>query len=370
MNEVFASIGAAFCLFLLVLIKSKQKAALGDGWLILWLALLSAYFISMGLTAVLPPTAVYAAVLVNQATFLALPPVQYFHARAATNHPVGTALWEGSFAVAIFVGLIVIPLVMPSEIVAGSLAIRNPALLALPLLIVLVSLYYPVRAFRHLRLHRRALKQRLSNLNKADLVWHVHWAISTVAVFAVMVIIYFLTLVIDITIPVRVGVILFFQAVQIGIVGYLGLTRSRVFLLSSNTDDFQLPEGRTEYAEATADFTTLKAFLLAEKSYLDPDLTASDLADGIGWAPDRLSRALRLGGATNFYDFVNQARVEAVKALALDPDNKRTNMLFLAYDAGFGSKSAFYEAFRAVEHVPPARWRRNAAAGSAETSAL
>jgi AraC-like DNA-binding protein len=360
MNEVFTTIGATFCLFLLVLIKSKKKSALGDNWLVLWLAVHCAYFISFGLTSVLPSSTLYVAVLVSQISFLALPPIQYFHARAASNRSVVAVLWEGSLVLAIFLALIVVPLIMPSEIIAGSLTVRNPSLFVLPLLILLVPFYYPLRGFQVIQSHRRALKQRLSNLNKADLTWATNWAFSTMALSVGSLILMAATFVIEIPIPVRSGIVLFLQALQIGIVGYLGLTRSRVFILSRAADELELPEGKSEYEDAATDFATLQAFQASDQSYLDAELTAGALADRIGWAPDRLSRALRLGGATNFYDFVNGARIEAFKEMALDPKNKRTNMLYLAYDAGFGSKSAFYDVFRVSENLPPARWRRQA----------
>jgi AraC-like DNA-binding protein len=363
MNEVFATIGATFCLFLLVLIKSKQKSALGDGWLIAWLAVQCTYFISFGLTAVLPQSTVYFAVVSSQLTFLALPPIQYFQARAASNQPISPVLWESSFTAAIFVTLIVLPMIIESEIIAGSLTVRVSSLIALPILIMMIPGYYALRGFQVIRRHRQMLKQRLSNLNKADLAWATHWAVSTMALSGGGLLLIAASFMIEIPIPVRVGIMLFLQAVQIGIVGFLGLTRSRVFILSRSADEFDLPDGKREYADAKADFVTLQAFQNEDKSFLDAELTAMSLSDRIGWAPDRLSRALRLGGATNFYDFVNSARIEAFKEMALDPKNKRTNMLYLAYDAGFGSKSAFYEIFRARENLPPARWRRQARQG-------
>lgn len=365
MNEVLASIGAAFCLFLLVLIKSKSKSALGDLWLVAWLAVHAVWFIALGLTAVLPPELVRVAVLASQLAYLSLPPLQYFHARASSNYSVRDVAWEASFSALIFGGLLALPLLFESTIVAGSLTVMNASLIAVPLIVLLVCAYYPIRAWLHLGRHRSALKQRLSNLHKADIEWGRRWAISTLLVQGTGIAVYFATFLFTFPIPARMAVLLFFQAVAIGIVGYLGLTSSRVFLLNRGADELGLPDDRQDYDEAAVDFRAVQAFVAKEKSFLDPELTALALADAIGWAPDRLSRALRLGGGTNFYDFVNRARVDTLKALARDPQNRRTNMLFLAYDSGFGSKSAFYEAFRAVESIPPAQWRKQELAKSA-----
>jgi AraC-like DNA-binding protein len=98
--------------------------------------------------------------------------------------------------------------------------------------------------------------------------------------------------------------------------------------------------------------------LAEEKPHLKPDLTAQELADQLGWGPDRLTKALRHGGGTSFFDAINRARVNEVQALAAESRNARMSLLALAHDAGFGSKSAFYEAFQRHSGCSPAAWRR------------
>jgi AraC-like DNA-binding protein len=60
----------------------------------------------------------------------------------------------------------------------------------------------------------------------------------------------------------------------------------------------------------------------------------------------------------NFFDAINAARVREVQQLSRMPANGSVSLLVLAHEAGFGSKSAFYEAFRRHAGCTPAEWRR------------
>jgi AraC-like DNA-binding protein len=88
------------------------------------------------------------------------------------------------------------------------------------------------------------------------------------------------------------------------------------------------------------------------------------LAERLGWAPERLTEALRHGGGVNFFDAINGARVQEVQQLARRPENAAISFLVLAHEAGFASKSAFYEAFRRHAGCTPAAWRRRSASKS------
>jgi AraC-like DNA-binding protein len=113
--------------------------------------------------------------------------------------------------------------------------------------------------------------------------------------------------------------------------------------------------------QAREDHARVAALLAEEKLHLKPGLTAQMLSDRLGWAPERLTTAFREGG-TSFFDAINAARVQEVKRRANDPLTARLSLLVLAFDAGFGSKTAFYDAFQRYAGCTPAAWRRREAA--------
>jgi AraC-like DNA-binding protein len=109
---------------------------------------------------------------------------------------------------------------------------------------------------------------------------------------------------------------------------------------------------------ATEDYSRIQALLVNDKPHLLSNLTAAMFADRLGWEPERLTAALRYGGGVSFFDAINAARVREVQQLARRPANVRISLLVLAHEAEFGSKSAFYDAFRRHAGCPPAEWRR------------
>ncbi len=60
----------------------------------------------------------------------------------------------------------------------------------------------------------------------------------------------------------------------------------------------------------------------------------------------------------SFSDYVNGYRVKAVKEMFSDPANDNRNILEIAYDAGFYSKSTFNTAFRKFTDTTPSTYRK------------
>jgi AraC-like DNA-binding protein len=254
--------------------------------------------------------------------------------------------------------ILALPILLQLRVESGALVSTGSLgwMVLLPPAAILATLGYPVAALARLHAHRRRLKRRLSNLHKTDLAWARAWAITTIALLLTQFAVFVISLTGALPVPVHVALLLAAQTLQVAFVGWHGLTQSQVFRFEP-TDDDASRAGPRDLEMAREDLEVLRAFMLQHQPHRDPDLTAGGLADRLGWAPYRLTQALRLGGSTNFHDFVNRARVEAVKKDVLDPKHANASLLALAFDAGFGSKSAFYEVFRAVEGVAPARWR-------------
>jgi AraC-like DNA-binding protein len=90
-----------------------------------------------------------------------------------------------------------------------------------------------------------------------------------------------------------------------------------------------------------------------EKSYLNPELTLSELAIKLNTNTSVLSAAINTGFGKNFNDFVNEYRVEEFKRKATTPDSKHLTLLAIAFDCGFNSKATFNRAFKKVTNLSP-----------------
>ena len=61
----------------------------------------------------------------------------------------------------------------------------------------------------------------------------------------------------------------------------------------------------------------------------------------------------------NFFDFVNNYRIQEAKKLLVSPDGGLLTILAIAEEVGFNSKSAFNNAFKKVTNTTPSEFRKN-----------
>lgn len=96
--------------------------------------------------------------------------------------------------------------------------------------------------------------------------------------------------------------------------------------------------------------------MTTHQPYLDPELTLRTLAQQINIHPNQLSYLLNECMEKNFNEFVNQYRLQAFKTAALDPQNQHLNLLALAYDSGFNSKTVFNTYFKRCMGMTPRQY--------------
>ena len=97
---------------------------------------------------------------------------------------------------------------------------------------------------------------------------------------------------------------------------------------------------------------------VAEKPYLSPELTLSELSEQTKIPAHYLSQIINEKLDCNFLDFINSYRVEAAKKLLSEDASKQFTILSIAYDAGFNSKSTFYAAFKKHAGTTPSSFRK------------
>jgi len=94
-----------------------------------------------------------------------------------------------------------------------------------------------------------------------------------------------------------------------------------------------------------------------QQLYLNPELRLSDLAAALDIRPYRVSEVLNRGMQTTFYDLVNRYRIAKAKELLLAPDSAHFNLLGIAMESGFKSKSVFNDVFKKVTGMTPSQFR-------------
>jgi AraC-like DNA-binding protein len=124
------------------------------------------------------------------------------------------------------------------------------------------------------------------------------------------------------------------------------------------------PGGRVATAEATEDCLRLATRAQRELetgAFRDPDMSLQNLAEQLGVHPNRLSRAVNHVYGESFPCMLSRCRLDyfirRVRTGCLDD----CNILELAFDAGFSSKSTFNRVFKAQYGVAPSVFARGAA---------
>ncbi|MBL0684831.1 helix-turn-helix domain-containing protein [Aquimarina mytili] len=83
-----------------------------------------------------------------------------------------------------------------------------------------------------------------------------------------------------------------------------------------------------------------------EQIHHNPDLSRDIVAKRLGISSGYLSQQLNAVHGVNFSEFVNKYRVADVKKMILDPDFDKYSLLAIGMEAGFNSKTTFYNTFK------------------------
>ncbi|NJK82715.1 MAG: helix-turn-helix transcriptional regulator [Saprospiraceae bacterium] len=102
----------------------------------------------------------------------------------------------------------------------------------------------------------------------------------------------------------------------------------------------------------------LEELMSIHQLYHDPDLTRAIVASKIGISEGYLSELIKVGLKTSFNDYVNEFRVKRVIAMFHDEKFDIFSIEAIGFEAGFKSKSVFYDAFKKVTKKTPGAYRK------------
>lgn len=148
------------------------------------------------------------------------------------------------------------------------------------------------------------------------------------------------------------------------LIGYYGLKQKVIFFAESIIVSGEITEVQAKYSgsrlkdsEAKLYVEKINNHMMLSKPYLNPDLTLLQLASDLGITPHVLSQIINDQYKLNFFDFVNQYRVQEFKKAVVDPKNKNYSLLGIAFECGFNSKSAFNRMFKKSTGLTPSQFK-------------
>lgn len=206
---------------------------------------------------------------------------------------------------------------------------------------------------------RKKLSENHSGEIRNVLNWLQIWIVAAVIFFVLTYLtIEFFISVESANLSLTFGVVSSFLTVYIAYISFWSLKKPEIFRvkLFPEVSDKESSFDEKEAKELTA---TIKKVLSEEKLYLDPDLSLSKLSDACNISAGKVSKLINREMDTNFYDLINDYRVEEFKERLRNGEDKNLSIIGLAYDCGFRSKSTFYAFFKKKTGQSPTAFKKN-----------
>jgi AraC-like DNA-binding protein len=226
------------------------------------------------------------------------------------------------------------------------------------------GIIYTYFSIREVSIFNRKIKYSYSNIDKINLNWLAYLAFGALIIWLIVVISYIVQAIFGHS---NIGgyAIYFGVSVLVYIIGYKSLTQPEVYIIESVKADIHKPvETLKSYkksglSEDKADEYLQKLVTLfeTEKIYRNSNLTLGELSKSIDISQHNLSEIINTKLNKTFYDYVNQYRVEEVQIKIIDGESEKYNLLSIAFDAGFNSKSSFNSIFKKYTGKTPTEFK-------------
>jgi AraC-like DNA-binding protein len=104
-------------------------------------------------------------------------------------------------------------------------------------------------------------------------------------------------------------------------------------------------------------FGCLASFMREKKPYRDSDLTLFSLSKQFNIHPNHLSQLINQNCNQNFFDYINELRVNDVKEVLISGKYANHSLLGIAHEFGFNSKASFNRAFKKFTSMTPSEYK-------------
>ena len=219
---------------------------------------------------------------------------------------------------------------------------------------------YAAFAYRRVLSHQKRVQNTFSQIDRI----HLNWLKRLLAIFAITLLIDFL---VAQAITYRLveygpalGLIVLLESATIFAIGYFSLQQPQILFPEKPSDK----DPKKKYDNSALDdplskqlAEQLETLMKTVQPYKRNDLKLADLADLMDLSNHHLSQVINEQMGCNFYEFVNQYRIEYAAGLMRNCD--QINITRLAFDAGFNNRVSFTNAFKKQTGLTPSAYLKN-----------
>ncbi|MEO6286928.1 MAG: helix-turn-helix domain-containing protein [Dyadobacter sp.] len=253
--------------------------------------------------------------------------------------------------------LAVTSLLLPGILIGENFRFPNPLTASIVLTFFKVALpaqtvIYWGLSYLKLNRHQQNIEQVTSSTDDIDLSWlkYFLWILAAVVLIWLNLAIFNFTSLFDVT-P-------FLYLTSIYFLAYFALKQKEIYpytkpdlqeldmVISSKPNTKTERQKRLTDSQAAALKEKMERLMGQEKIYLNNELSLPILAQKMEISIHELSYLINDVYGENFFSFVNSYRIEEAKRLLLSEEFEKLNILGIAFEAGFNSKTTFNTAFK------------------------
>ncbi len=373
--EIILHIGIAQFIFAALLALSRKPRRLSDHILAFWFGLMTIFMV-MSLMKSDYPNSAWAKLQLFP-FFFTLGPFLYLYVRTLCQQKQKLEFIDGLHLLPFIifsVSAVTSDAPVDEDLLNGGVFQLNRLIYSMGSL-ASVAVYIPL-TLKRLRRHRNDLLEYFSYTSAKI---SLNWLRMVVTGFSVMFALTFISALVNVAIgkyTIHPGLFLFLGFAAFAFTfTYFGIRQPIIYTKKvderfvdemEEVEEAEVEEESTgKYSHSSLSVTQaeqyiqqLTAYLEEGKPFIHRDLTIQDVAKELDIPQHHLTQAINEQLEKNFYTLVNEYRIEEVKKRLIDPKSAHLNILAIAHDAGFNSKSSFNMTFKKYTGMTPTQFRK------------
>lgn len=231
-------------------------------------------------------------------------------------------------------------------------------------LILFQALFYSGLSYFTIRKHQRKIQQFSANTEGINLNW-LEYIILIILIVSILYVIYNLAYNAN---SLNFFINMIFLSV-IYFVAYNSMKQKEIYpveekqleeLISiSNSETEEIKRKLISDEDLLRIKTQLEKLMEAQKPYLDSELNLIKLSKELSVSTHHLSYVINSGFRKNFFQYINEYRIDYAKKLLKDNSNNKLSILGIAYESGFNSKTSFNTTFKKFTNQTPSEFKNS-----------